>query len=62
MVDFKESFRKVNSFVIKCKRVWHILRKPTKEEFKVIAKVSAISIIILGVVGFIISIIVTRLF
>lgn len=62
MVDSKEFLRNANSFIIKCKRVWHILRKPTKKEFELIAKVSAVSILILGVVGFLISILIKGLF
>jgi protein transport protein SEC61 subunit gamma-like protein len=46
---------KLTSFIVQCKRVWHVLRKPTGEEFKTIAKVSAIGILIIGAVGFIIS-------
>lgn len=53
---------KTKSFFIKCRRVWQVLRKPTKEEFQATAKISAISIVILGVAGFIISLIVTSLF
>ncbi len=49
------------SFYIKCKRVWQVLTKPTKEEFKATTKISAISIIALGIVGFIISLIVTSI-
>lgn len=48
---------KLKSFVLKCKRVWMVLRKPTKKEFSMVAKVSAIGILILGFLGFIISII-----
>ncbi len=48
---------KAKSFLIKCKRVWQVLRKPTKEEFKTTAKISAIGIVFLGVCGFLISII-----
>jgi len=44
-------------FISKCIRVWHVLRKPTKEEFITVAKVSAIGILAIGLVGFIISII-----
>jgi protein transport protein SEC61 subunit gamma and related proteins len=47
---------KVKSFFIKCKRVWYSLRKPTRKEFEQIAKISAIGIGILGIIGFIISI------
>ena len=44
-------------FFMKCKRVWHVLKKPTRKEFETITKVSAIGILILGVLGFLISII-----
>jgi protein transport protein SEC61 subunit gamma-like protein len=46
---------RIKSFFIQCKRVWMILRKPTTEEFKTIAKVSAIGLLIIGLAGFIIS-------
>jgi len=45
------------SFFMKCKRVWHVLKKPTKKEFETIAKVSALGILALGVLGFLISIV-----
>ena len=48
-------FQKIKSFLIQSKRVWHILKKPTAEEFKSIAKVSAIGILIIGAAGFLIS-------
>lgn len=47
----------MGKFYKKCKRVWYVLKKPTKKEFQMIAKVSAIGIALLGIVGFIISII-----
>jgi len=52
---------KAKSFYIKCARVWQVLKKPTKDEFKITAKISAISILILGIVGFVISLIVTAI-
>ena len=48
-------FHKVKSFAIQSKRVWHILKKPSGMEFKTVAKVSAIGILIIGAVGFIIA-------
>jgi len=48
---------KTKAFFKKCKRVWYVLKKPTKKEFQMIAKVSAIGIALLGIVGFIISVI-----
>ena len=46
---------RLKAFVVQSKRVWHVLRKPTMEEFKSIAKISAIGILIIGLIGFIIS-------
>lgn len=46
---------KLLSFISQSKRVWHVLRKPTTEEFKTISKVSALGLLAIGAVGFIIS-------
>ncbi|MEM3074498.1 MAG: protein translocase SEC61 complex subunit gamma [Candidatus Pacearchaeota archaeon] len=43
------------SFFNKCIRVWHLLKKPTREEFILIAKISAVGIVIMGLAGFLIS-------
>jgi protein transport protein SEC61 subunit gamma-like protein len=50
-------FTKLKSFFEKCRRVWAVLKKPTKDEFLKIAKVTAVGILIIGVLGFLISII-----
>jgi protein transport protein SEC61 subunit gamma and related proteins len=49
-------FTSLKSFFGKCKRVWMILKKPTREELIKVAKVSAVGILIIGFIGFIISI------
>lgn len=46
---------KLGSFFVQCKRVWFILKKPSAEEFKTVAKVSAIGILAIGAIGFILS-------
>ncbi len=46
----------LKSFFVQCSRVWKILRKPSKKEFEQIAKVSAIGILLIGLFGFLISI------
>jgi len=46
---------KITSFYLQSMRVWHLLRKPTGNEFKSIAKVSALGILAIGAVGFIVS-------
>ncbi len=48
-------WQKLKSFLIQSKRVWHILKKPSGDEFKSIAKVSAIGILIIGAAGFLIA-------
>ncbi len=48
-------FQKIKSFILQSKRVWHVLKKPTMEEFKAIAKVAAIGILIIGAGGFVIA-------
>jgi protein translocase SEC61 complex gamma subunit len=47
--------QKLKSFTNQSLRVWRILRKPSGEEFKLISKVSALGILALGLIGFIIS-------
>jgi protein transport protein SEC61 subunit gamma-like protein len=37
------------------KRVWRLLKKPSKEEFLTISKVSAIGLLIIGALGFLIA-------
>ncbi|MBS3083913.1 protein translocase SEC61 complex subunit gamma [Candidatus Pacearchaeota archaeon] len=49
--------QKLKSFIVQCVRVWHILKKPTKQEFLMISKISALGILAIGLVGFLIGII-----
>tara|TARA_Y100000310_G_scaffold248052_2_gene253858 strand:+ start:234 stop:416 length:183 start_codon:yes stop_codon:yes gene_type:complete len=51
----KNAMTNLNSFVLKCKRVWMILRKPTSDEFNSVAKISAIGILVIGLIGFVVS-------
>ncbi len=53
----KDMLVSTKSFIVKCKRVWHVLKKPSRKEFESVAKVSAIGILVLGAFGFLISII-----
>lgn len=46
---------KTKDFIKKCKRVWHTLKKPSKKEFEQVSKISAIGILLLGIIGFTIS-------
>jgi protein transport protein SEC61 subunit gamma-like protein len=46
------------SFIVKCGRVWKIMRKPTTEEYKVVSKVSILGLLAIGLLGFAISLVV----
>ena len=48
-------FVSLKDFVQKCARVWAVTKKPSSLEFKTIAKASAIGILAIGFVGFVVS-------
>lgn len=52
----------ISSFVLQCVRVWHLLRKPTAEEWKTVSKVSAIGMGLIGLLGFLITLIMTFIY
>ena len=45
-------FTRLKSFLTQCKRVFRITKKPSKEEFKVIVKISGLGIAVIGLLGF----------
>jgi len=49
----------IKGFLQKCVRVWHIMKKPDKAELIMVTKASAIGILIIGFIGFVISVILT---
>jgi len=51
----------LKSFAKQCRRVWQLLKKPDKTEFTTIAKVSAIGLALVGVIGFAINLLMTYL-
>ncbi len=48
--------QKITSLYTQYKRVWRLLKKPTMEEFKTISKVTAIGLVVIGALGFVITI------
>ncbi len=48
----------LKSFLSQCVRVWHLLKKPSRKEFLTTAKISAIGVSLVGLMGFVISIII----
>jgi len=53
----KNLFRSLSGFYRKCVRVFRVARKPTTLEVKQVSKVSALGILAIGVLGFIIGLI-----
>ncbi len=49
-------FTKLKSFIKESVRVFKITKKPSKQEFMIVVKVSSIGIGIIGLIGFIITI------
>ena len=45
--------QKLNTLFLQCVRVWHVLRKPSTLEYTTVAKVSAVGLLVLGLLGFI---------
>lgn len=50
--DWVQQFK---GFIIECRRVLAVTRKPTGDEFKTIVKISGIGIAIIGMIGFLIQ-------
>ena len=48
---------KIGSFLSQCRRVWQLLRKPSSEEFKTVSKISALGLGLIGLIGFVITIV-----
>ncbi len=46
----------LSSQATKYKRVWRLMKRPSMEEFKTISKVSAIGLLLIGAIGFVISV------
>jgi protein transport protein SEC61 subunit gamma-like protein len=51
----------LKSFARECWRVLKITKKPTKDEYQSIVKVTGIGILVIGMIGFIIQLIKTLL-
>ena len=53
----KNVLPEMKSFFVKCKRVWLVLKKPSRMEFETVAKISALGILVIGIIGFFVSIV-----
>ncbi|MBN1544465.1 protein translocase SEC61 complex subunit gamma [Candidatus Woesearchaeota archaeon] len=44
---------RIKTYLLECRRVLKITKKPTNDEFKTIVKVSGLGILLVGFIGFI---------
>jgi len=51
----KEFIQKAKEFIVECVRVFKVTKKPSKEEYKTIVKVSGIGILLIGLIGFLVA-------
>lgn len=52
----KQSWKeKLKNYLIECKRVLKVTKKPDRQEFTTIVKVSGVGILIIGLIGFLIN-------
>ncbi len=56
-MDFASWPGRIRNYVIECRRVLKITKKPGNEEFKTIVKVSGLGMLIVGFIGFLITMI-----
>ena len=58
----KKIFSKLKTQFNKYLRVWRLLKKPTASELKLISKVTAIGLLVVGAIGFAISVLMKLFF
>ncbi|MDK2789752.1 MAG: protein transport protein subunit gamma [Methanothermococcus sp.] len=58
-MDLDSKVNELKDFLQQCKRVLMVSRKPTREEFLTISKVTGLGICVLGALGFIIHVPIT---
>jgi protein transport protein SEC61 subunit gamma-like protein len=54
--------QRLKSFILECQRVLRVTKKPDKQEYLTIVKISSIGMAIIGVVGFLVHFLKTILF
>lgn len=54
--EAKQSWKeKLKNYIIECKRVLKVTKKPDRQEFTTIVKVSGVGILVIGLLGFLIN-------
>ena len=56
--EYKETtLKKFKRFLVECRRVLRVTKKPSSLEFKTIVKVSGLGMAVIGLIGFVIQIV-----
>lgn len=55
-ITLKNQWINFKSFTKECTRVLKVTKKPSMKEFKMIMKVSALGMVVIGLLGFIVSV------
>ena len=55
-MQFSQASTKLKTFLLESRRVLSVTRKPSKEEFLTTVKVTGIGIIVIGLIGFLLTI------
>ncbi len=61
-MDLSSTWLRLKSFINECVRVLKVTRKPDRTEFKTIVKISGLGMLLIGLIGFIITMIKQILF
>lgn len=56
IAEKKSWITKTKSFLIECRRIWHVTKKPSKKELITIVKVTGVGMLAIGFIGFLINI------
>jgi len=54
-VEDRKFKTKAKTFLVECKRVWQVTKKPSKDEYKAVLKVTALGILVIGFIGFLVN-------
>ena len=56
-MDLNSKWIRFKSFIFECVRVLKVTRKPDKEELKTIVKISGLGMLLIGLIGFLITVV-----
>lgn len=46
---------KLKSFLVECRRIWQVTKKPSKTEWIMVVKVTGLGMLVIGFIGFLVN-------